>query len=195
MGYYLIVFQGGNAIGSAVLGIAAGRIGLSSTLLVAAVGLALGPLLGLRAPFKAIAPDELLPAGDWPAPMIVDDQPPGGPVMVSVEYRPRAELRDQFLSELYDLRYSRRRTGASSWQVWRDSNDPGRFLEQFVVSSWEEHLRQHERVSARDSDRLQRIDAMSETERPPQVTHWLTPPPPTPTDETGDGSIAGSAGA
>jgi hypothetical protein len=177
MGYYLIVFQGGNAIGSAVLGIAAGQIGLSSTLLVAAVGLALGPLLGLWAPFKAIAPEELLPAGDWPAPMIVDDRSPGGPVMVSVEYRPRAELREQFLSALYDARYSRRRTGASSWQVWRDSDDPGRFLEQFVVSSWEEHLRQHERVSERDSERLKRIDAMSEPENPPQVTHWVTPPP------------------
>jgi MFS family permease len=175
MGYYLIVFQGGNAIGSAVLGIAAGRIGLSSTLLVAAIGLALGPLLGLRAPFKAIAPEELLPAGDWPAPIIVDDQPPGGPVMVSVEYRPRAELREQFLSALYDARFSRRRTGASSWQVWRDSDDEGRFLEQFVVSSWEEHLRQHERVSERDNDRLKRIDAMSEPEHPPRVTHWVTP--------------------
>jgi MFS family permease len=190
MGYYLIVFQGGNAIGSAVLGIAAGQIGLSNTLLVAAVGLAFGPLLGLRAPFKAIAPDELLPAGDWPTPIIVDDRPPGGPVMVSVEYRPRAELRDQFLTELYDVRFSRRRTGASSWQMWRDSDDPGRFLEQFVVSSWEEHLRQHERVSERDSDRLKRIDAMSEPEHPPQVTHWVTPPAPTPAEDRGPGSIA-----
>jgi predicted MFS family arabinose efflux permease len=190
MGYYLIVFQGGNAIGSAVLGIAAGQIGLSDTLLVAAVGLALGPLLGLRAPFKAIAPEELLPAGDWPTPMIVDDRPPGGPVMVSVEYRPRAELRDQFLTALYDVRFSRRRTGASSWQVWRDSNDPGRFLEEFVVSSWEEHLRQHERVSERDSDRLKRIEAMSEPEHPPQVTHWVTPPAPTQANEPGSESIA-----
>jgi MFS family permease len=190
MGYYLIVFQGGNAIGSAVLGIAAGQIGLSDTLLVAAVGLALGPLLGLRAPFKAIAPEELLPAGDWPTPMIVDDRPPGGPVMVSVEYRPRAELRDQFLTALYDVRFSRRRTGASSWQVWRDSNDPGRFLEEFVVSSWEEHLRQHERVSERDNDRLKRIEAMSEPAHPPQVTHWVTPPAPMQATEPGPGSIA-----
>lgn len=110
--------------------------------------------------------------------------------MVSVEYRPRAASRDQFLTALYDVRFSRRRTGASSWQVWRDSNDPGRFLEEFVVSSWEEHLRQHERVSERDSDRLKRIEAMSEPEHPPQVTHWVTPPAPTQANEPGSESIA-----
>ena len=175
MGFYLIVFQGGTAIGSAAMGIAAEEAGLSSTLLAAAIGLALGPLLGLRAPFQAIAPDELLPAGDWPAPALVDSEAPSGPVMVSVEYWPREELRDDFLTELYDARFSRRRTGASSWRMWRDSSDTTRFLEQFVVASWQEHLRQHERVSARDQARRQRIEAMSSAGRPPRVTHWLTP--------------------
>jgi predicted MFS family arabinose efflux permease len=175
MGFYLIVFQGGNAIGSAVMGIAAEQAGLSTTLLAAAVGLALGPLIGVVAPFIAVSPDELLPAGDWPAPALADPEPPAGPVMVSVEYWPRAELRERFLAELYDARFSRRRTGAISWRIWRDSNEPQRFLEQFVVGSWEEHLRQHERLSVRDSERLQRIAAMVEPERPPLVTHWVTP--------------------
>ncbi len=175
MGFYLIVFQGGTAIGSAVMGIAAGQAGLSSTLLAAAVGLVLGPLLGLRAPFQTIAPEELLPAGDWPAPAVADGEPPSGPIMVSVEYWPREQLREGFLAELYDARFSRRRTGASSWRMWRDSSDPSRFLEQFVVASWQEHLRQHERVSSRDRERLERIAAMSDPERPPRVTHWLTP--------------------
>jgi MFS family permease len=175
MGFYLIVFQGGTAIGSAAMGIAAEEAGLSSTLLAAAIGLALGPLLGLRAPFQAIPPEELLPAGDWPAPALADAQAPSGPVMVSVEYWPREELREDFLAELYDARFSRRRTGASSWRMWRDSSDPTRFLEQFVVASWQEHLRQHERVSSRDHARLERIAAMSSAEHRPRVTHWLTP--------------------
>jgi MFS family permease len=175
MGFYLIVFQGGTAIGSAAMGIAAEEAGLSSTLLAAAIGLALGPLLGLRAPFQAIPPEELLPAGDWPAPALADAEAPSGPVMVSVEYRPREESREEFLVELYDARFSRRRTGASSWRMWRDSSDPTRFLEQFVVASWQEHLRQHERVSARDRARLDRIAEMSDAEHQPRVTHWLTP--------------------
>jgi hypothetical protein len=48
-------------------------------------------------------------------------------------------------------------------------------VEQFVVASWEEHLRQHERISVRDQQRVERIRAMSDPEHPPIVTHWLTP--------------------
>jgi predicted MFS family arabinose efflux permease len=175
MGFYLIVFQGGNAIGSAVMGLGAQQVGLSTMLLVAAIGLVLGPLAGLRFRFRSIAPEELLPAGDWPTPPPIGDEPPAGPVMVSVEYRPRPELQDSFLVALYDSRWSRRRTGASSWRVWRDSAEPDRFVEQFVVASWQEHQRQHERVSARDRERFDRIRAMTDPERPAIVTHWLAP--------------------
>ena len=69
MSFYLVVFQGGNAVGSAVLGVSAQHLGLSPTLLISALALALGPLAGLRYKFQAIPPEDLLPAGDWPAPM------------------------------------------------------------------------------------------------------------------------------
>jgi Transmembrane secretion effector len=48
-------------------------------------------------------------------------------------------------------------------------------LEQFMVGSWEEHLRQHERVSRRDEQRLVEIDAMADGDGQPTVTHWLAP--------------------
>jgi MFS family permease len=203
MSFYLIVFQGGNAIGSAVLGLTAARAGLSPTLLVAAVALALGPLAGLRYRFQSIPPRDLLPAGDWPAPALVtSDSPadspvdsgsvdggsadsgsaatgnlPSGPVMVSVEYWPLDGRRDELLAALHDARFSRRRTGAVSWRVWQDATDPGRIVEQFVVASWQEHLRQHERVTGRDAGRLTKIRAMTDPGHPTTVTHWVTPPP------------------
>jgi len=95
--------------------------------------------------------------------------------MVSVEYHPQPGLEDEFLAALHDSRFSRRRTGASSWRVWRDSAQPDRFVEQFVVSSWQEHLRQHERISVRDQQRYDRIRAMTDPERPALVTHWIAP--------------------
>jgi MFS family permease len=175
MGFYLIVFQRGNAIGSAAMGLAAQQAGLSPTLLVAGIGLTLGPLAGLRFPLKPLEPGELLPAGDWPTPQLESNQPPEGPVMVNVEYWPRAGLQESFLQALHDTRLSRRRTGASAWRVWRDSAEPRRFVEQFVVASWQEHLRQHERVSVRDQERLDRIRAMTDPDRPAIVTHWIAP--------------------
>ncbi len=68
--FYLVVFQGGNAIGSAVLGVAAQHAGLSPVMLVAAAGLALGPLANLRWRFQSINPEDLLPAGDVPEPAL-----------------------------------------------------------------------------------------------------------------------------
>jgi predicted MFS family arabinose efflux permease len=175
MSFYLIVFQGGNAVGSAVMGITAQHLGLSPTLLAAAAGLALGPLAGLRYRFQTIPPAELLPAGDWPAPHLAAGGSPAGPVMVSVEYRPREGLDGELLAALQDARFSRRRTGASAWRVWQDANDPGRIVEQFVVASWDEHLRQHDRVTGRDQERLEKIRAMNDPGHPAIVTHWLTP--------------------
>jgi predicted MFS family arabinose efflux permease len=175
MSFYLIVFQGGNAIGSAVMGITAERIGLSVTLLIAGGALALGPLAGLRYRFQPIPPKELLPAGDWPSPSLAEDEAPVGPVMVSVEYRTAEGRAGDLLAALEATRFSRRRSGASAWRVWQDAADPNRVVEQFVVASWSEHLRQHERVTVRDQERIDRVRALSDPAESPTVTHWLTP--------------------
>ncbi len=175
MSFYLIVFQGGNAIGSAVMGITAEHVGLSPTMLVAGAALALGPLAGLRYHFQSIPPEELMPAGDWPQPLLAAGDPPGGPVMVTVEYRPREGMTDELLAAVEATRFSRRRTGASDWRVWVDAADPSRIVEQFIVASWTEHLRQHERVTVRDQQRLDAIRAMTDPDHPTTVTHWLTP--------------------
>lgn len=177
MSFYLIVFQGGNAIGSAVMGLAAEHAGLTPTLTIAAAGLALGPLAALGWRFRPIPPEDLLPAGDWPAPHLSRDQTPDGPVLVSVEYWAQPGLEDQLMTALQRTRFSRRRTGATSWRAWRDASDPSRILEQFVVASWDEHLRQHDRVTRRDQDRLDRIRELTDPAHPVAVTHWLAVTP------------------
>jgi hypothetical protein len=173
MSYYLVIFQGGGALGSAAFGVIAQSAGLTDALLVAAVGLALVAVTGVWLPFKAISPHGLLPAGDWPDPQLVSSTATDGPVLVTVEYRPTPGREQDLVDALYAGRYARRRTGAVSWHVWRDATDPGRILEQFVVGSWDEHLRQHERASHRDQERLDEIKAMTDPGQPTTVTHWL----------------------
>jgi MFS family permease len=177
MSYYLVVFQGGGAAGAAVFGVLAQHAGLGPAMLSASIGLALVALLGLRMPFKSIPPADLLPAGDWPDPQLVTEATPAGPVLVTLEYRPKPLLEREVIERLYAGRYARRRTGAVSWRLWVDAADPGRVLEQFVVASWDEHLRQHERVSRRDQQRLNQIAEMTDPSRPPTVTHWLAAHP------------------
>jgi hypothetical protein len=56
-------------------------------------------------------------------------------------------------------------------------SDPSRVVEQFTVASWEEHLRQHERLTVRDKNRLDKIRSFTDPARPPVLTHWLAPQP------------------
>jgi MFS family permease len=175
MSYYLVIFQGGGALGSAAFGVIAQNAGLTAALLAAAIGLVLVTLAGVWLPFKAISPGDLLPAGDWPDPHLVSASATGGPVLVTVEYWPAPGRERDIIDALHAGRHARRRTGAVSWRAWRDAADPGHVLEQFVVGSWDEHLRQHERVSRRDLQRLEAIEAMTDPSRPTTVTHWLAP--------------------
>ncbi|MGC2005202.1 MFS transporter, partial [Trebonia sp.] len=71
MSFYLMVFQGGGAVGSAIMGLIAERAGLSVALTIAAAGLVWR--------FRSIPPETLLPAGDWPAPVLAPHQTPEGP--------------------------------------------------------------------------------------------------------------------
>ena len=74
MSFYLVVFQGGSAVGSVAFGVAAQHIGLSPALLAAAAGLALGPLAGLRYRFQTISP-----AGAPCPPATGQHEPPAPP--------------------------------------------------------------------------------------------------------------------
>lgn len=71
-------------------------------------------------------------------------------------------------------RRSRRRTGATRWELYRDGGQPDRFVEMFTVASWEEHLRQHEgRLTGSDQEVEEAALAFSD---PPARGKHLFPP-------------------
>jgi hypothetical protein len=65
----------------------------------------------------------------------------------------------------------RRRDGAYRWGIFRDTEVADRFLEIFLVNSWAEHLRQHERQTRADLELEQRLG--SHTANAPQVRHLI----------------------
>src|SRR2546427_11644260 len=67
----------------------------------------------------------------------------------------------------------RRRDGAIRWSVYRDTEDPNRWLEVFVVESWMEHLRQHERVTADDRALFEAAARFHRGEKGPRVRHHI----------------------
>jgi len=119
----------------------------------------------------------LTPSMHWPAPItthgIEEDH---GPVLVTVEYRIDPQSREAFLVALDMLAHERRRDGAYAWGVYEDAAQEGRMVETFLVESWLEHLRQHERVTNADrvlQDKVQRFH----TQGTPKVTHLVAAEP------------------
>jgi hypothetical protein len=111
----------------------------------------------------------------WPEPVVVIEPRPGsGPVLVTLAYRVAADAVDDFLEGMTAVRRVRRRTGARRWSLYRDTSDPDCFLETFVVDSWEEHLRQHQRVTATDRRVEDEARALAEASGEPQATHYVS---------------------
>ena len=53
----------------------------------------------------------------------------------------------------------RRRTGATDWSVYRDADRYHRYIETFVLPSWDEHVRQHQRRTVTDLELQEDIDS------------------------------------
>jgi MFS family permease/quinol monooxygenase YgiN len=173
MGLLQLVIWGGVATGSLIFGALAGVAGLSVSLAAAAALLAVNPLARARWPLRISERLDLTPSPYWPEPVVVLDPAPGhGPVLVTVSYTVPTERADEFAQQMRRVERQRRRTGARRWALWRDTADPQRFVETFVVESWEEHLRQHHRVTATDQQMMTEIARIYSAQ--PEVTHLLS---------------------
>lgn len=153
----MLVFQGAVAAGSATWGVVAARAGISRALLWAGIGTLVSTVLGLflRLPDVSI---DLTPWNHWRMPLVADaDVEAGGPVLVTVEYHVDPERISEFIQTMRQYGQVRRRDGASRWGICRDLEMADRYLETFVVSSWAEHLRQHDRLTQADSQIEERL--------------------------------------
>ncbi len=176
LAYYLMVFQGAQALGAVVWGTVADRTTVSTALLVAAATLAAGAVVGLRSPMPETAALDRTPSTHWPAPQLtVTPEPADGPVLVTLTYRVPEPDAVAFTAAMRRVGRSRQRTGALRWELFRDGADPTRFVESYLVATWGEHLRQHEgRLTG--ADRRFEEQAHRFASGPPEVAHLFPPP-------------------
>ena len=171
LAFYLLAFRGGLALGSSLWGAIAEAAGLKVTLIAAGATLAATTAARFYAPMPSEEDLDLRPAKPWPAPPEVTELEHRGPVLILVEYRVEADRAQAFSAAMQQIRTLRLRDGAFQWGLFFDASDPSRYVEEFMVESWLEHLRQHERMTA--SDEAVERQMRSLLAEPPRVTHYL----------------------
>jgi MFS family permease/quinol monooxygenase YgiN len=174
---YLMVFMGGQGVGTLLWGLLADAAGVRTTLLAATALLLLTSLSltvwPVRARTGSLGRDVVAP---WPEPMLAWGEEPGsGPVLVEVDYEVAPEHTADFRAAMAALAVSRRRTGAVHWSLYRDSEREHVWVEVFEVPSWQEHLLQHEgRLTSYDAELVERARSLAAGE--PRVRHLVAPP-------------------
>jgi len=171
---YLTLFYGAMAAGSLIWGALADALGVRPALACAALAGALGLAAAWRRPVSELEPD-LRPAMHWPEPVLSDEHSAcgRGPVMVTVEYVIEPAQRDSFLAALHAFAPERLRDGAMQWDVFEDAAQPGRFVEVFMLPSWDDHRRQHARVSHADAELQRGVQSFHLGPLAPKVEHWI----------------------
>lgn len=174
---HMLSFFGGLAGGSALFGFIAGWVGISSTLNVVAGCLVVATAITWNYKLKSGEGLDLRPSMHWPS-LVVSCQPDfdEGPVLVVVEYHIDPEKASGFTDSMQALKKIRKRDGAIRWNLFHDLTDPGHYIESYIVESWGEHLRQHERITVADREIEKNALSFHLEKEPPKVMHFLAEP-------------------
>jgi len=171
---HMITFFGGLAGGSALFGFIAGLAGISSTLNVVAGFLVIATIITWK--YKLVSGEglDLNPSMHWPS--LAVSCPPDldeGPVLVVVEYHIDPKRSPEFTDSMRSLKTIRRRDGAIRWNLFHDLTDPGHYIESYIVESWGEHLRQHERITVADREIEKNVFSFHLDGKTPKAMHFL----------------------
>ena len=172
---FMLLTEGGLAIGSLLWGAVGSRASVEAALLSAGAATIASTALALIATWPEGTAD-VTPWVHWRVPMLRDGAVgtrEQGPVLITLEYRVDAVNADRFFEAVRAYARVRRRDGAFRWGIFRDIEQPDRYVETFLVRSWAEHLRQHERLTLADRELEQRIAALSRSD--PTIRHFIHP--------------------
>ena len=176
---YLTAVSAGIALGAALWGKLAGAAGTQWTFAGGALAIIVTAALAWRWRFDRIADVDLRPAPmAAPEARLIGGEDADSPALVVVAYEVRPEAEDDFLRALRLVGRVRRRTGATDWSVYRDADRAHRFIESFVLPSWNEHMRQHQRRTVTDLELQEDAWQYLLPGTQPTAKHFVAPPEP-----------------
>jgi MFS family permease len=170
----LVATQGCLALGSAVWGALASAVGTRWALAASAVAVVALQWLYRRVRVEMGQEADVVPGARLPELTIsAEPLPDDGPVLIQLEYRIAPENREAFLAAIQKVGPTRRRNGATSWRVFRDVGEEGRFVERYVIASWAEYVRLRSRMTMADSRLQQRVAELQRPDTPIRVSRLI----------------------
>ena len=170
LGAYLVVYQGGTAIGSLLWGTLAVMLGDPIAMALAALGAVVGLAAGLRWHVADSEKQDLRPWHVTVPRLLIEPRLQEGPVMVQTEYCIDPQRAEDFLRAMHEVRLMRERDGAFGWFVARDPASEERHVEAFMAESWLDSLRQLDRMTNADHATLDHARSFHLGSAPPTVT-------------------------
>ncbi len=170
LGAYLVVYQGGTAIGSLLWGAVAAGLGDPFAILLAALGAVLGLAAGLRWHLADSEKQDLRPWHVSVPRLLIEPRLQEGPVIVQVEYCVEPQQAEDFLRAMHEVRSMRERDGAFGWFVACDPANEERHVEAFMAESWLDYLRQLDRMTNADHAIEDHARSFHQGSAPPTVT-------------------------
>ncbi|NQX02007.1 MFS transporter [bacterium] len=171
---YLVVMQGGAALGAIVWGQLTTHFHAPAALAVAAVMLVVSGILSRLLPISHVEKLDLTPSNHWHGHALANEPAPDdGPILITIEYHIDPAESVAFRAAMYHLRQVRLRDGAFRCSVFVDLDDVTLYRETFLVGSWAEHLRQHERATVEDQRVEQAVLDFHRAPEPPVGRHLL----------------------
>ena len=170
---FILVYQGSYALGTAAWGAVAQRSGVRAALVYAGIGTIATAAIALVARLPDSTAD-LSPWNHWRMPIVIGEVSADierGPVLVTIQYAVIPNRAAAFVDAMHEYGRIRRRDGAYQWAIFRDTEVADRYLEIFLVNSWAEHLRQHERQTQADGELEGRIGSYLSAE--PTIRHLI----------------------
>jgi MFS family permease len=170
----LIATQGCLALGSALWGALASATGTHWALGASAVAVVVLQWIYRRVRVEMGKEADIVPRAGLPELAIASEPlPDDGPVLIQLEYRIDAQNRDAFLRAIQKVGPTRRRNGATSWRVFRDLGEDGRYVERYVIASWAEYVRLRARMTMADSRLQQRVAELQRPDVPIRVSRLI----------------------
>ena len=173
MSIFQMSIMGAMATGAALWGRIAGMSSVQTSVGLAGATGVLAMLLVLRLARDRQGDEDLSPSQAFRIPQAQTPPEAGRRLVTAIEYFIDPARAAEFRAVMQQVRRTRIRQGALSWELQHDIADPRRYVERIVDESWTEHLRRFDRVTASDAALRERKYGFHVGEQPPMVSRYV----------------------